>query len=324
MRMPHSSEKSNENYNIAQNGSDENKFPVTPSNPYKSRKGLMVELDMNAGLGASPIAGTKMKPTPKVIHWQELSQEEDSADEFETPAQSTFNPKKRWLREAWQNDLAKPLEPMSTVQHTNGPDVKKLVSKSYQMLSPQKQTFLPAQQKAPNSNQFNPNQMRPTVIFTASKDRMMPLINVSPVTTNHTNEPNDDQYSHSTTSKSISNPYNKTFSSPNHKQYAKPINDMQQPLILSSPNLQQQSHFDSQPNQQSDQQQPPPQNPLNDSDIETERHIVIASTPIAASSDSSNSDGSAYGKNRWESALALIELATDESSLVSTTFPLVS
>lgn len=49
----HSSEKSNENYNIARDhGCDENEFPVTPSNPYKSRKGLMVELDMNAGLGA--------------------------------------------------------------------------------------------------------------------------------------------------------------------------------------------------------------------------------------------------------------------------------
>lgn len=50
------SEASNENMNMARNGvgdepGDENKLPVTPINPYKSRKGLMVELDMNAGLG---------------------------------------------------------------------------------------------------------------------------------------------------------------------------------------------------------------------------------------------------------------------------------
>lgn len=46
-------EVSNENINTSQDEvvGDENKFPVTPINPYKSRKGLMVELDMNAGLG---------------------------------------------------------------------------------------------------------------------------------------------------------------------------------------------------------------------------------------------------------------------------------
>lgn len=68
---------------------DENECPVTPSTPnnsYKSRKGLMVELDMNAGLGYSPVAPLKMKPQPKVIQWQEpLSQEEDSDFEGDSP-----------------------------------------------------------------------------------------------------------------------------------------------------------------------------------------------------------------------------------------------
>lgn len=51
-RTPHTSEVSNENINISnEDVGDENKLPVTPINPYKSRKGLMVELDMNAGLG---------------------------------------------------------------------------------------------------------------------------------------------------------------------------------------------------------------------------------------------------------------------------------
>lgn len=117
--------------------------PSTPSNPYKSRKGLMVELDMNAGL-ESPIA-PKLKANPKIIQWTEpQSQEEDSGDESCVPASSIFNPKKKWLREAWQDDLAKPLEPMPTTSIVQKPFV-------------------------------NPNEMRPTVLMVASRDRTMPL-----------------------------------------------------------------------------------------------------------------------------------------------------
>ncbi|XP_035790798.1 uncharacterized protein LOC118466056 [Anopheles albimanus] len=100
--------------------------PITPNNTYKSsRKGLMCELDMNAGRGlvASPVTTkTKTSTRPKLIQWQEPTlmpsgheedEEEGSGDDDGScaPAQSTFNPKKKWLREAWQDDLAKPLEP---------------------------------------------------------------------------------------------------------------------------------------------------------------------------------------------------------------------
>lgn len=55
-RALHASEVANENIIASRDDAgdepgDENKLPVTPINPYKSRKGLMVELDMNAGLG---------------------------------------------------------------------------------------------------------------------------------------------------------------------------------------------------------------------------------------------------------------------------------
>lgn len=86
---------------------DENQISVENchnnlSNP-KSRKGLMYELDMNAGQATSPISSKMRNPTPKLIHWNE-----DNDEEIVT---SPINPKKRWLRDAWQEDLAKPLEP---------------------------------------------------------------------------------------------------------------------------------------------------------------------------------------------------------------------
>lgn len=157
--------------------------PSTPSNPYKSRKGLMVELDMNAGLEASPIA-PKTKAIPKIIQWNEpQSQEEDSGDEFEVPAQSTFNPKKKWLREAWQDDLARPLEqmpssfalppPSSTVLHDY--NEHNLLQSSE---PPPATCNINTQivQSSHHSNRYvNPNEMRPTVLMVASKDRTMPL-----------------------------------------------------------------------------------------------------------------------------------------------------
>lgn len=160
----------NENFNSAA----ENECPVTPSNPYKSRNGLMVELDMNAGLGASPLAGYRMKPTPKVIQWQEpLSQEEDSADEFETPHRSTFNPKKRWMREAWQDDLARPLEQLDEQTKATHSDSADFL---YATMAPPPPPPLPP---LPSHNHIDPNQMRPTVLMVANKDKAMPLVDLS-------------------------------------------------------------------------------------------------------------------------------------------------
>lgn len=195
---------------------DENECPVTPTtpskNPYKSRKGLMVELDMNAGLAMSPLAPLKMKPQPKLIQWQEpLSQgeEEDEDDddaengqrignyyvhenhhqqvvqtqqrqqqpqnrlkERETriyspskgspskratmkhqgSSSSTFNPKKKWLREACMEDSAKPLE------MGNG-----ACGEASVLGSPQKLQIK------------SMNLLRPTVLMLASKDKQIPL-----------------------------------------------------------------------------------------------------------------------------------------------------
>ncbi|KAJ6645629.1 Zinc finger protein [Pseudolycoriella hygida] len=132
------------------NENSEVECPTTPNNPFKSRKGLMVELDMNAGL-TSPIT-TKIKATPKVIQWNDVQiRDEDSGDDEATPASSTFNPKKRWIREAWHDDLAKPLE--TTVVRTT-----QIADK-----------------------QVNPNETRPTVLMVASKDKTMPLIDLTAV-----------------------------------------------------------------------------------------------------------------------------------------------
>lgn len=322
MRMSRSSEISNENFNIAA-GSDENQFPVTPNNPYKSRKGLMVELDMNAGLGASPITGTKMKPTPKVIRWHEpLSQEEDSADEFEMAAQSAFNPKKRWLREAWQNDLARPLEPIQiNGRHTSKSESNKFTDKHstpYHMLSPPKQPFSATnhhhhpqlqhtQQPLINNDkcQMNPNQLRPTVLMVASKDRAMPLTtNVAnlapaPVTTKNSDASQLHQAQPSTSSTSIAHSPAIAAS------------------ISSQPNPVSNDCFDLQPNR----------NGIDHDTPHLDRKHVIASTPIASSdqsSSSSTSSSSNDGTNRkWLGALALMELATEENNHVSSTLPIV-
>lgn len=146
--------------------SAEMECPVTPSNPYKSRKGLMVELDMNAGLEASPIA-PKIKANPKMIEWTEPDQplDDDSCDELEIPICSTFNPKKKWLREAWQDDLARPLEPMTSPVASTSSSITMASDHQQPHLSPKKQEHR------------NPNELRPTVLMVASKDRTMPLIN---------------------------------------------------------------------------------------------------------------------------------------------------
>ncbi len=155
------------------NENSEIECPTTPNNPFKSRKGLMVELDMNAGL-SSPIT-TKIKATPKVIQWNDLQlRDEESGDDEATPATSTFNPKKRWLREAWHDDLAKPLETTTTATTVGS------------IHSVQKHV--------------NPNEMRPTVLMVASKDRTMPitmpLIDVGPIADSSNNLPTQQNQTH--------------------------------------------------------------------------------------------------------------------------------
>lgn len=282
MRITPSTEKSNENFNIA-TGSDENKFPVTPNNPYKSRKGLMVELDMNAGLGASPITGTKIKPTPKVIRWHEsLSQEEDSADEFEMTAQSAFNPKKRWLREAWQHDLARPLE--SIPNAPNGRydtfdagqfNDKQSTPYSNRMLSSTKQSIGSVQRENSDKYHMNPNQLRPTVLMVASKDRAMPLVNLS------TNVP-----------------------------------------LAAATN---QNHPDASQSQRQSQQPPTSTNHCFDlqqtkNGIDNDCHLDPKNSIASTGNRRNSNDGT---NRKWLGALALMELATEESNQVSSTLPLV-
>lgn len=177
----------NENY-----GGSAFQSPITPRSPFKSRKGLMCELDMNAGLGlaASPITAKTKPNVPKLIQWQEpTSQEEDeSGDESvagngATPTRFTFNPKKKWLRDAWQEDLAKPLEPsiispqvLSSTTSTAA--LKQQLNQSTELAAKPTET-LP-----------NPNQMRPTVLMVASKDTARPLSDPPPSATPLTGETN--------------------------------------------------------------------------------------------------------------------------------------
>lgn len=128
--------------------------PVTPSNPCKSRKGLMVELDMNAGFDSSPLTAKNFKPNPKVIKFNEIppnANDEENGEHFEVPRCSAFNQKKKWLREAWQDELAKPLDP------------------------PIPQHLIPAPPP------INPNQTRPTVLMVVSKDRTIPLTEIKSI-----------------------------------------------------------------------------------------------------------------------------------------------
>ena len=173
----HEHENENQNENCTSNGATP-EFPLTPSNPYKRRKGLMCELDMNAGMGsASPLTARKKPNLPKVIQWQEpTSQEEDeSGDEGDIPAQSTFNPKKRWLREAWQDDLARPLEPVMPSTPSSSTSSSPIsMSSSTSMLRNQ---LTQEQTVSKPVISVNPNQMRPTVLMVANKDKAVPLVN---------------------------------------------------------------------------------------------------------------------------------------------------
>uniref|UniRef100_A0A182VT74 C2H2-type domain-containing protein n=1 Tax=Anopheles minimus TaxID=112268 RepID=A0A182VT74_9DIPT len=180
--------------------------PITPNNSYKSsRKGLM---DMNAcmTLTTSPVTTKPKNLRPKLIQWQEpTSQEEDeSGDECYVPSkQSTFNPKKKWLRDAWQDDLAKPLEPNLISQKLFSSTTSTMALKqqlhqeSIATISPAKRQLLgvtghskplPRMEGIGNGTimplpvlstavpaSVDPNQTRPTVLMVASKDCARPM-----------------------------------------------------------------------------------------------------------------------------------------------------
>uniref|UniRef100_A0A182QLY5 C2H2-type domain-containing protein n=1 Tax=Anopheles farauti TaxID=69004 RepID=A0A182QLY5_9DIPT len=171
--------------------------PVTPNNPYKlSRKGLM---DMNAAMGGnpglSPVTSKSKNSRPKLMQWQEpTSQEEDeSGDECYAPSpKSTFNPKKKWLRDAWQDDLAKPLEPNVISQKVFSSTTSTMALKQQlhqeivsATISPAKRQLLGVtghSKPLPRMEGFcaastpvDPNQTRPTVLMVASKDCARPL-----------------------------------------------------------------------------------------------------------------------------------------------------
>lgn len=298
------SDKSNENYNAQ--ACAENQLPVTPSNPYKSRKGLMVELDMNAGLGASPITGAKMKPTPKVIRWQEpLSQEEDSADEFEMPTRSTFNPKKRWLREAWQDDLAKPLEPVANV-----PNQPAHNGHSYECATHATSISMPSPAAKTKSPPLNPNQMRPTVLMVASKDKTMPLLSISA----NVAENNQIMKQNESQPKIATSNYHRIANNPADGTMVQPLADY---------DFHHHYHHHHQQHHQQQQQlsftELPPTASSASLDMYSPETTPNDRTNIQMTSTTAHSDtspptvGIDSGKNRkWLGALALMQLAADE------------
>lgn len=175
----------NENY--VANGSAF-QSPITPRSPFKSRKGLMCELDMNAGMGlsASPITAKTKPNIPKLIQW-----EDDSGDEsIGIPARSTFNPKKKWLRDAWQEDLAKPLEPsiISPQALSSTTSTAALKQQLNQESSNPKQT---SNGEAVKVAVVNPNQMRPTVLMVAGKDCTRPLNDQSMIPATQVHRPEE-------------------------------------------------------------------------------------------------------------------------------------
>lgn len=207
------------------------------------RKGLMCELDMNAGRGgivtsspfqnlvgysrtyqtmtarqctkdenlyaanilSSPLSSGKFGKThtPKVISWKEpVENDEDylsdtgndraPTGEFDPhrhepdleslnnekniPQQQIYslensseespkqllNPKKKWLREAWNDDLGtKPLEPYAN----------NLFPESHWQMGGY---------RPPTAENDNPNQMRPTVLMVASRDKTRPMLENAP------------------------------------------------------------------------------------------------------------------------------------------------
>lgn len=160
-----------------------------------ARKGLMCEMDMNAGAGSlqsstplqvaagsseigelasimgSPVTANKPKHCrPKVILWKEpIDDNEDdplmtSAPEAvpelsPSPVKKSFNPKKKWLREAWHEDLgARPLDGFTDHPLYKNPSHGDM--NNWQMASA-------SNESGSNSSDLtsNPNQNRPSVLI---------------------------------------------------------------------------------------------------------------------------------------------------------------
>lgn len=170
-----------------------------------ARKGLMCEMDMNAGAGTilqsstpvqlaqsisdnadfasilgSPITANKPKQCrPKVILWKEPIDDADD-DSLEnhgvssghlnitaptivqetaaspSPVKKSFNPKKKWLREAWQEDLgARPLEDCANHPLYMNPSQNNM--NNWQMASSSNDSAC--------DYTVNPNQNRPSVLI---------------------------------------------------------------------------------------------------------------------------------------------------------------
>lgn len=168
-----------------------------------ARKGLMCEMDMNAGAGSilssstplqvatssseigelasimgSPVTANKPKHCrPKVILWKEpIDDNEDdplesvrttsaseaapeSATASPSPVKKSFNPKKKWLREAWHEDLgARPLDGCTDHPLYKNPSQGDM--NNWQMASS-------SNESGSNSSDLtsNPNQNRPSVLI---------------------------------------------------------------------------------------------------------------------------------------------------------------
>lgn len=231
--------------------------------------------------------------TPKAIQWHEpSSQEEDSADEFEMPAQSTFNPKKRWLREAWHNDLAKPLDSIPAPTDTLKVPNSKTVHGTHHALtspSPPKQPLSVCNDNnAIEKCAMNPNQLRPTVLMVASKDRTMPM--------------------------------------PSNAASPKPSRPYLTSSPLSSTTANIITVFDSQLQSRTDTHMPGDRSIVVGPGLQLPQppQMRPSHTPTTPDSQRTFQTSPSDRFNRkWLSALALMELAADENSPVSSTMPLV-
>jgi hypothetical protein len=75
-----------------------------------------------------------------------------------SPTKKMLNPKKKWLREAWNEDLARPLD-----YGTNHPLYQQSDSQNWQMTSPVQTNS----SECSSTTTLNPNQNRPSVLIMA-------------------------------------------------------------------------------------------------------------------------------------------------------------
>ena len=141
-----------------------------------------------ASLMGSPISGNKPKHCkPKIILWKEPIDDADDdlldnsgpseikvpvvtqapvASSSFSPAKKSFNPKKKWLREAWQEDLgASPIEGYGVnhplYKNPSQPDTSNV---SWQMASSSSSSNETTNITGPEAS-TNPNQNRPSVLI---------------------------------------------------------------------------------------------------------------------------------------------------------------